>query len=129
MKTITAALIVGMVTQLAHADVCDYRPSNVIGKGSTALIAGGSGAAAATGAGMKVAGIYAITNATTGAAMLGSTAVGASAAGTTGIIAGSAGALGAIGTALMSPIVIIPAAAVAVGAAAYEGGCHIAGKK
>lgn len=128
-KLIVAAVSMGLFSNLALANVCDYRPSKIIGKGTTATVAGTSGAAAATGAGMKAAGIYAITNATTGAAMLGSTAAGASAAGTTGIIAGSAGVIGAVGAALMSPLVIIPAAAVATGAAVYEGSCYVASKK
>jgi hypothetical protein len=88
----------------------------------------GTGAAAVTGIGLKAAGIYTLTHATTGAAMLGSTAAGASAAGTTGIIAGSAGFLGTAGAVLMSPFVIIPAVATAVSIGAYEGGCYLSGK-
>lgn len=91
-------------------------------------MAGGTGAVAVTGVGLKAAGIYTLTHATTGAAMLGSTAAGASAAGTTGIIAGSAGFLGTAGAVLLSPFVIVPAAVTAVGIGAIEGGCYLSGK-
>jgi hypothetical protein len=74
---------------------------------------------------MQAAGLYAITNATTGATMLGSTAAGASAAGTTGIIGGTSGVIGTVGGALMAPEVIVGAAAVAVIGGAFEGGCWL----
>jgi hypothetical protein len=128
-KTVTISLLIsGIAIQSAMAGVCDYRPSKIVGSGTTAVVAGGTGTAAATGIGLQAAGIYTLTNATTGAAMLGSTAAGASAAGTTGIIAGSAGVLGTVGTVLMSPFVIIPAAVTAVGIGAYEGGCYLSDK-
>ena len=129
MKKIAVALLLsGLLAKTAIAGVCDYRPSQLIGGATTVAVAGSTGAAAATGVGMKAAGLYALTNATTGAAMLGSTAAGASAAGTTGIIAGSAGLLGTAGAGLMSPFVIIPAAVAAVGIGAYEGGCYLSDK-
>jgi len=124
-KIFISILVSGFVAQTALADVCDYRPSKIIGDDTaTGVVAGGAGVAAATGIGMKMAGLYAITHATTGAAMLGSTAAGASAAATTGIIAGSAGVLGTVGAVLMSPFVVIPAAITAVGIGAYEGVCY-----
>jgi hypothetical protein len=129
MKKIAISLLLfGFLAQTAIAGVCDYRPSQLIGGVSTGVVAGGTGVAAATGIGLKAAGVYTLTHATTGAAMLGSTAAGASAAGTTGIIAGSAGFLGTAGAVLMSPFVIIPAAVTAVGIGAYEGGCYLSGK-
>lgn len=127
-KRAVLLVLSGFLAQTAIAGVCDYRPSQLIGGTSTGVVAGGAGAAAATGVGMKAAGIYTLTHATTGAAMLGSTAAGASAAGTTGIIAGSAGFLGTVGAVLLSPFVIIPAAVAAVGVGAYEGGCYLSGK-
>ena len=127
-KIVFSLLLSGLLAQNAVAGVCDFRPSELIGGVSTGVVASSTGAAAATGIGLKGAGIYTITHATTGAAMLGSTAAGASAAGTTGIIAGSAGFLGTAGAVLMSPFVIIPAAVVAVGIGAYEGGCYLSGK-
>lgn len=122
-------LVYGFVVQPAVAGVCDHRPSKIVGGVSTKVVAGSTGLAAATGIGMKTAGLYAITHATTGAAMLGSTAAGASAAGTTGIIAGTAGFVGTAGAVLLSPFVIIPAALTAVGVISYESGCYLSDKR
>jgi hypothetical protein len=127
-KTAISLILSGCLAQTAIASVCDYRPSQLIGGVSTSAVAGGTGAAAVTGIGLKAAGIYTLTHATTGAAMLGSTAAGASAAGTTGIIAGSAGFLGTAGALLMSPFVIVPAVVTVVGVGAYEGSCYLSGK-
>ncbi|QTR47930.1 hypothetical protein J9253_08455 [Thiothrix litoralis] len=124
-KILITVLLSVLLTQSAMAGVCDYRPSELIGGGTTGVVAGGAGATAATGAGMSAAGLYAITNATTGAAMLGSTAAGASAAGTAGILAGTSGIIGSVGAVLLSPFVMIPAAVVAVGVGGYEGGCYL----
>lgn len=125
----SVAGILAISTRSVFADVCDYTPSSLIGGKATTAVGVGSGATAATGVGMKAAGLYTITHAGSGAAMLGSTAAGASAAGTTGIIAGTAGFLGTVGTVLLSPFVIIPAAVVAGGIAVYEGGCYLASDK
>lgn len=127
-KTAVFVLLSCFLTQIAIADFCDYRPSQLIGGAATGAVAGSAGATAVTGVGLKAAGIYTLTHATTGAAMLGSTAAGASAAGTTGIIAGSAGFLGTVGAVLMSPFVIVPAVVTAVGVGTYEGGCYLSGK-
>lgn len=128
-KMMLSFLFIVLCSQSATAGVCDYRPSKIIGGGSTSALAGGSGGAAATGIGMKAAGIYTLTHATTGATMLGSTATGTSAAGTIGIIAGTGNAIGSIGAMLMSPFVIIPAAIVAIGIGTYEGSCYLSEKK
>ena len=104
-----------VISQSAIAEVCDYRPSKVVGAGVTAVI----------GAGMKAAGVYVFPHAA-GATMLGSTAAGASAAGTIGIIAGTGGVVGTTGAFIISPIVIGTAAIAAVGVAAWEGGCYLA---
>lgn len=120
-----SSLIAVLASQYAIADVCDYRPSELIGGKTTTAVTAGAGVTAAAGTGMKAAGIYTLTHATTGATMLGSTAAGASAAGTTGIIAGTGGIIGSIGAVLLSPFVIIPTAVVAVGVVTYEGGCYL----
>lgn len=124
-----SAFLLTVFAQSAVADVCDYTPSKLVGGATATAVGIGTGATAAAGTGLKAAGFYAITHATTGAAMLGSTAAGASAAGTTGIIAGTAGFLGTAGAVLMSPFVIIPAAVTAVGIGIYEGGCYLASDK
>lgn len=124
-KLYLLALVVSMAAaHSAQANVCDYRPSKLIGSKATTTTGVASGTAAATGTGMKTAGLYALTHSTSGAAMLGSTSAGASAAGTVGIIKGSAGLIGTFGGALLSPLVIIPAAAVAVSIGAFEGACY-----
>ena len=127
-KIAISVLLFGLLDQTAIADVCEYRPSQLIGRGTTGAVASGAGVVAASGIGMKAVGIYALTHATTGAAMLGSTAAGASAAGTVGIMTGTAGFFGTAGAVLLSPFVIIPAAVTAVGIGAYEGGCYLSGK-
>lgn len=109
----------------ATAAVCDYTPSKQFATGAAAV---GAGTVATAGAGLKAAGFYSIIHSVTGAAMIGSTATGASAAGTVGIMAGTAGVIGTVGAVLMSPLVIIPAAVVAGGAAVYEGGCYLKNK-
>lgn len=124
MQMLVSLIIAVFFSQASFAEVCDYRPSKLIGSDGSSAVAGGAGAVAATGVGMKAMGLYTLTHATTGATMLGSTAAGASAAGTTGIIAGTGGVIGTVGAVLMSPFVIIPAAVTAVGVGAYEGGCY-----
>jgi hypothetical protein len=127
-KVAVSMALTATILNPAFAGICDYRPSQLIGGAPATVVAGGAGATAATGLGLKAAGIYTLTHATTGAAMLGSTAAGASAAGTAGIIAGSAGFLGTAGAILMSPLLIIPAAVAAAGIGAYEGGCYLSEK-
>ena len=112
----------------ASAGYCDYALSNVIGAAATAAVEVVAVAAASTGPVLKRAGLYPIKHAITGAQMLGSTAAGASAAKTMGILPGTAGALGSIVAALMSPVVIVPAAVIAVTVVAVEAGCHLADK-
>ena len=129
MRKFFALLVLGTFSQVVPAAVCDYTPSKLVGAGITGSVATGAGATAAAGIGLKAAGFYTITHAATGATMLASTAGGASAAGTVGIMGGTAGAIGTIGAALMSPFVIVPAAIIATGVAAYEGGCYLSEKK
>lgn len=106
------------------ADVCDYRPSALIG-GAVAGAVGTAGAgAAAAGIGAKAVGFYTLTHSVTGATMLGSTAAGTSAAGTVGIIGGSAGVAGTVGAILMAPATIIAGVVVGAGTAIYEGACY-----
>lgn len=121
------ALAVGLAASAAQAGVCDYKPSALLGSGTTTAVAAGSGAVGGAGAAGSAAGLYAFTHATTGAAMLGSTAGGASAAGTVGIMGGTAGAGAAVMGVVLNPLVWIPAAVVAVGTAGLEGGCYLAG--
>ena len=108
------------------AGVCDYRPSALIGGGGTSAAAVGAGSIAGAGAAGSAAGLYTLTHATSGAVMLGSTMGGASAAGTVGIMGGTAGTGAVVMGVVLNPFVWIPAAVVAVGTVAYEGGCSLA---
>ncbi len=108
------------------AEICEYAPSQLMGKAGSGAVAGGAAATAAAGTGMKAAGLYTFTHAVTGATMIGSTAAGSSAAGTVGFIAGTAGALGSAAAFLLSPVVIAGAAATAVAVGVYEGACYLA---
>jgi len=128
MKKLLVCLLAISGAQNASAAVCDYVPSKLVGAPVAGSIATGAGATAAVGVGMKAAGLYAITNGVTGAAMLGSTAAGASAAGTAGILTGTAGVIGSVGTVLLSPFVIIPAAITTGVIVTYEGGCYMSEK-
>ena len=122
--SIKLACITAIFGSTALADVCDYRPSNLIGSlGTGALGTAGAGVAVA-GAGAKAAGFYTLTHAVTGATMLGSTAGGASAAGTVGIMGGTAGAIGTIGAILMAPVTIAAGVVIGAGTAIYEGACY-----
>ena len=126
MKAMMVALMLsGLVAGPASAGFCDYRPSKIVGAVATSTVAGGAGATAATGMGMKAAGFYSLVHATTGLTMLGFTAAGTSAAGTVGIMAGTGGLIGTIGATLMSPLVVVHAAVTAVGLGALEAGCYL----
>lgn len=112
---------------VAVANLCDHRPSAYIAPAGSTAVAGVTGAVGAAGAALKAAGIYVLTHAGSGLAMLGSTAGGASAAGTVGIMGGTAGTGALIAGWVLSPFVWPVAAAGSVSVIAYEGGCHLWG--
>lgn len=124
-----SAVILGSISSQVLADVCDYRPSQLIGRTGTTVVGSTGAAVAAGGTAMQAAGFYTLTNAVTGATMLGSTLAGPSAAGTVGIIGGSAGLLGSAAAVAMAPAVIVAAAATAVGVGVYEGVCFFEDKR
>ena len=115
-------LAIFLATSQAKAEVCDYRPSKLLGVGGTAGTTAATGTVGAFGAGANAAGLYTITHASSGAVMVGSTMAGKSAAGTVGIIGGTAGWGSAVAVAA-NPLVWIPAAVIAVGVGGYEGVC------
>ena len=118
-KSITLAFAVFLLNSPAIADVCDYRPSQLIGgAGAGALGAVGAGTAAA-GLGAQAAGFYTLTHAVTGLTMLGSTAGGASAAGTVGIMGGTAGLVGSIAAVILAPATIVAGAVLGAGVSIY----------
>lgn len=113
-----------LLSTSTSAGVCDYRPSQVLGGGGTAVVIGGTGAAAAAGGAAKLAGVYTLVHATTGATMVGGTWAGASAAGTAGIIGGTAGVIGTTVAVITAPVTIIAAGVTAASVAAFEGACY-----
>lgn len=121
--------LVGLFSSEVSAGVCDYRLSQLIGGKATTTIGVGGAVTSAGGLAFHAAGFYIITNATTGAAMIGSTAAGASGAGTVGIIGGTAGAAGTIGAVVSAPVTIAIGILTAVGVSAVEGGCYFADER
>lgn len=125
MKSFAFASLLAVTTaSFAHAEICDYRPSQLLGSTATGAVGTGSAALAGVGVGAKAAGFYTLTHAATGATMLGSTAGGASAAGTVGIMGGTAGFLGTAAAVVTAPATIIAAAVTSAGVVAFEGGCY-----
>lgn len=113
-----------MAGSTAFAEVCDYRPSQLIGGAATTAAVAAGGATAAAGTAANIAGYYTLVHATSGATMLASTAAGASAAGTVGIIGGTGAGIGAAAAVITAPATIIAAAVVAVGTGTLEGVCY-----
>jgi hypothetical protein len=108
----------------AHAEVCDYTPSSLVGKTATTIGTTIAGSTAAAGVSLQAAGYYTLVHAGSGLTMLGSTAAGASAAGTAGILAGTGGVVGTIGAILMAPATIIIGGITIIGVGAFEGACY-----
>jgi len=111
-------------TGAAQAKVCDYTPSNLVGKTAATIGTAIAGSSAAAGVGMQAAGYYTLVHAGSGLTMLGSTAAGASAAGTVGIIAGTGGVVGTLGAIAMAPVTIIVGGITIIGVGAFEGVCY-----
>ncbi len=118
------SLIAILIGTSSLAKVCDYRPSELVGGSGAASVGTAATGVATAGVAAKAAGFYTLTNAITGATMLGSTAGGVSAAGTVGIMGGTAGAIGTVGAVLMAPVTIIAGAVAGTGIAIYEGSCY-----
>lgn len=108
----------------AHAEVCDYKPSSLVGKTATTVGTVIAGGATAAGVGLQAAGYYTLVHAGSGLTMLASTAAGASAAGTVGIIAGSGGVAGTVGAILMAPATLVIGGVAIIGVGAFEGACY-----
>jgi hypothetical protein len=124
MRSITASSVFVFLTASAtYAEVCDYRPTYVVGLGGAAAIGTTGAATAIAGPAIQAAGFYTLTHATTGLTMLGSTAGGVSAAGTVGIMGGSTVA-GSVVAFLTAPATVLLAGAVAIGGSGFEGVCY-----
>lgn len=83
----------------------------------------------AGGVAFQATGLYIRTNATTGAAMVGSTAAGVFGAGTVGIIGGTSGLLGSAAAVVSAPATIIAGILTALGIGALVGGCYFADER
>ena len=128
LSVLSAAAVI-VAAQMASAGVCDNKPSAWVGSAGLAAITAITGGATGAGAVGKAAGLYALTHATSGAVMLGSTAGGASAAGTVGIMGGTAGTAVAYGMSyLLMPAVLVSFAGATIGHTAWEGACYLAGE-
>ncbi|TMV09746.1 hypothetical protein FGK63_01365 [Ruegeria sediminis] len=113
-SVILGAAAAALLSTMAQAKVCDYRPSHLLG-----VDKGRPAAASAGGAGAS--GFYTLVNTTNGLTMLGNTLAGAS--GTAGVVAGTSGALGSAAAILMNPSVWIPALVAAAVGTGYEATC------
>lgn len=120
---LVATLALCLNTTTAFADVCDYRPSHLLGETGSKVAIGTGGAIAGTTATGTALGMYTLVHAGSGLTMLGSTMAGASGAGTVGIIAGTSGALGAAGAIILNPFVWVPAAILGAGGGGFEAAC------
>jgi hypothetical protein len=105
------------------AEVCDYRPSHLLGKNGSKVALGSATGAGAVGGISTAAGFYTLVHASSGLTMLGSTAAGASAAGTVGIIGGTAGVVGSTAAVVLNPLFWIPALVLGAGGSGYEAVC------
>ncbi|EYD74055.1 hypothetical protein Rumeso_04426 [Rubellimicrobium mesophilum DSM 19309] len=119
-RLFASALVAAVAAGPALAtEFCDWRPSQSL---ATATVGAGSAATFATGTTAQALGYYTLTNATTGAIMLGSTAAGTSAAGTVGIVAGTSTGIGATVGGAMAATTFAAVALVVL--AGVEGGCY-----
>lgn len=108
----------------AHAEICDYRLSKIIGPGATGGITAAGAGLAITGTAGQAAGFYTLTHSTALVTMLGSTAAGSSGAGTVGIIAGTGSGLGFVAGLVMSPAVIFGGVVLGASIGISEGVCY-----
>ena len=62
---IAVALVSALIPATVVAEMCDYRPSSVIGGFGAGSVATGAGATAVAGAGLKAAGFYTLVHSVT----------------------------------------------------------------
>lgn len=105
------------------AEVCDYRPSHLLGDSGSKVALGSATGAGTVGGISTAAGFYTLVHASSGLTMLGSTAAGASAAGTVGIIGGTGGVIGSTAAVVLNPLLWIPALVLGAGGIGYDAVC------
>lgn len=126
---LVAASFLVASTATVQAEVCDYRPSQLVGGGGATAIGSTGAATAGLGLAIKGAGFYTLTHATAATTMVGSTLAGASGAGTVGIIAGTGGVIGTVTAVVTAPVTITVGAITAAGIAIYEGSCYFSDER
>lgn len=116
-------MLVGLATG-ASAELCDYRPSALVGAGASAAKEHSGAAVQTAGSAAKAAGFYTLTQVVTGGTVsaAGAAGAGAAATGTTGLL----GSMGGVAAVLTAPATIIGAAVVGGGSLIYEGYCYYA---
>ena len=118
-----ALALMALVTP-ATAEICDYRPSALVGAGASAVKQQSGAALQTAGSAAKAAGFYTLTQVVSGGAVSawGAASAGAAATGTSGLL----GSMGGVAAVLTAPATIIGAAVVGGGSLIYEGYCHYA---
>ncbi|MGY6633050.1 MAG: hypothetical protein ACXIU8_04835 [Alkalilacustris sp.] len=115
-------VLAGVAATPAKAQLCNYRPSALLGQGAAVAVAATGGAVQMAG---QAAGFYSLVQADTGRSLLSSAIASASAAGSASLIAGAGGLLGSAGAALMAPATVVVAGVAAVGAGSMEAACYL----
>ena len=108
----------------AAAELCDYRPSALVGAGASVAKQPSGAALQTAGSAAKAAGFYTLTQVVSGGTVTaaGAAGAGAAATGTTGVL----GSMGGVAAVLTAPATIIGAAIVGGGSLIYEGYCYYA---
>lgn len=108
----------------ASAEICDYRPSVLVGAGASAAKQHSGAAVQTAGSAAKAAGFYTLTQVVSGGTVsaAGAAGAGAAATGTTGLLS----SMGGVAAVLTAPATIIGAAVVGGGSLIYEGYCYYA---
>lgn len=109
----------GAVAPGALADICNYKPSALVGKTATSIGNVMQGDTAR--AGLQAAGHYSLMHPESALSMVERTVT---AAGAVGTIAGSGGVAGTMGAIISAPATIVVGGIALVGVGAFEGACY-----
>lgn len=122
MRTIIIIALMGWAS-VAHADLCQFRPSAMAGKAGSVAKSTASTVASAAKDGAQAVGRFTLENPATGISML-SSGVGSVSAAGGGIASGAGGALSAAGAVVTAPVTLTVAGASAVALGGFEGLCY-----
>lgn len=123
-RAILGTLVTACIGTSAAAEMCDYRPSALMGAGASAAKQHSGAAVATAGSAAKAAGFYTLTQVVSGGTVTaaGAAGAGAAATGTSGLL----GSMGGVAAVLTAPATIIGAAVLGGGSLIYEGYCYYA---